>query len=178
MGIKKTIAYQKASVEELKKLYYRDFPLWVEVNLELLKERAYDYVDWEHLLEEIEDMGQRHLDSGISHLARILEHLYKWDYLREAVARRENIPVEKVGYSWIKTVEIARIDIEALFEKYPSLKRKLPAELQGAWRDARRDILKWLIKEDFDPKEFVIPEECPYTYEEAMTRDLRKELRK
>jgi len=51
------------SKEELKELYDKDFPLWVEINLELLKEKAYDLVDWENLLEEIEDMGLRHLES-------------------------------------------------------------------------------------------------------------------
>ena len=31
------------SKEELKELYEKDFPLWVEINLELLKEKAYDF---------------------------------------------------------------------------------------------------------------------------------------
>ncbi|MCX7760841.1 MAG: DUF29 domain-containing protein, partial [Hydrogenothermaceae bacterium] len=39
--------------EELRQLYDKDFPLWVEVNLELLKDKAYDMVDWDNLLEEI-----------------------------------------------------------------------------------------------------------------------------
>lgn len=54
------------SKEDLKELYDKDFPLWVEINLELLKEKAYDLVDWENLLEEIEDMGLRHLESRTS----------------------------------------------------------------------------------------------------------------
>ena len=71
------------SKEELKELYDKDFPLWVEINLELLKEKAYDLVDWENLLEEIEDMGLRHLESCTNLLAVILEHLYKWDNFRK-----------------------------------------------------------------------------------------------
>ena len=50
------------SKEELKELFDKDFPLWVEINLDLLREKAYDLVDWENLLEEIEDMGLRHLE--------------------------------------------------------------------------------------------------------------------
>ena len=38
--------------EELKELYDKDFPLWIEINLELLKEKAYDLVDWENLFEK------------------------------------------------------------------------------------------------------------------------------
>ncbi|MCX7989918.1 MAG: DUF29 domain-containing protein, partial [Aquificaceae bacterium] len=67
------------SREELRELYEKDFPLWAEINYELLKERAYELVDWENLLEEVRDMAQRHLDACISYLAVILEHLYKWD---------------------------------------------------------------------------------------------------
>lgn len=45
--------------EELKELYGRDFPPLAEINLEILKEKAYDLVDWENLSEEIEDMARR-----------------------------------------------------------------------------------------------------------------------
>jgi len=49
-------------IQSLKELYEKDFYLWVLENLKLLKNREYDLVDWENLLEEIEDMGQRHYD--------------------------------------------------------------------------------------------------------------------
>ncbi len=163
--------------QELKELYYKDFPLWVEVNLELLKEKAYEYVDWENLLEEIRDMGQRHLDSVISYLAVILEHLYKWDHFRSLVAERQSVSIERVGYSWIKTVENARTDIETILDDYPSLRKKLPMELERAWRYARSNIIKWLRENDLNPEEFQLPRECPYTYEEAISRNLRKELK-
>jgi len=52
---------QRINKEELKKLYNKDFVLWVEENLKLLKDKQFDLVDWEHLLEEIEDMGNRNL---------------------------------------------------------------------------------------------------------------------
>jgi Domain of unknown function DUF29. len=39
-------------------------------------------VDWENLLEEIEDMGRRHLDSAISYMAIIMEHLYKLEHFK------------------------------------------------------------------------------------------------
>ena len=54
----------------------------MQENLKLLKNREYDIVDWENLLEEIEDMGQRYLDSAISHMKTILEHLHKWENFR------------------------------------------------------------------------------------------------
>ncbi len=159
------------SKEELKELYHKDFPLWAEINYELLKEKLYDLVDWENLLEEIEDMAQRHLDACISQLARILEHLYKWDNFRNLAGG------ETAGRSWIKSIEKARAEILALLDIYPSLKAKVPSEIDKAWIYARRKLEAWLKNNRKDPKDFPIPNECPYTYEEAMTRDLRRETK-
>ncbi len=61
--------------KSLKELYEKDFYLWVQENLRLLKNKEYELVDWENLLEEIEDMGRRYLDSVVSLMAVILEHL-------------------------------------------------------------------------------------------------------
>jgi len=159
------------SKEELKELYEKDFPLWVEINLELLKEKAYDLVDWENLLEEIEDMGLRHLESCISLLAVILEHLYKWDHFRGLTRAGE----EEGGLSWIRSIELSRGRIDLLFDRYPSLRAKLPQEFSFAWKDARLRLKAWLIEVGKNLDQYPIPEKCPYTYEEAMTRDLRKE---
>jgi hypothetical protein len=54
----------RQKTQNLKELYEKDFYLWVQENLRLLKNKEYDLVDWENLLEEIEDMGQRYLDSA------------------------------------------------------------------------------------------------------------------
>jgi hypothetical protein len=159
------------SREELKELYEKDFPLWAEINLELLKEKAYDLVDWENLLEEIEDMARSDLKACVNLLTVVLEHLYKWDHFKKLTRAGE----EKGGLSWIKSVEVARRKINRLFRESPSLMVKLPQKLDYAWEEARDNIELWLDKMGEDPDQYPIPEKCPYTYEEAMTRDLRKE---
>ncbi len=156
------------SKEELKELYDKDFPLWVEINLQLLKEKAYDLVDWENLLEEIEDMGRSDLKACISYLAVILEHLYKWDNFKNLVGGKD------AGINWIKSIRNARKEILKVFDMSPSLRSKLPLELTTAWKHARRELEYWLEDNDYDPEKFNIPEKCPYTYEEAMSRDLKK----
>lgn len=55
-------------IQQLQELYEKDFLLWLEENLKLLENREYDLVDWENLLEEIRDIGQRHLDAVISQM--------------------------------------------------------------------------------------------------------------
>jgi hypothetical protein len=84
-------------------------------NLELLKNKEFDLVDWENLLEEIEDMGRRYLDSAVSFIAIILEHLYKYEHFREN---------ENMGASWINSIDNARVELEWLFKEMPSLKKK------------------------------------------------------
>jgi len=55
--------------KSLKELYEKDFYLWVLENLKLLKNKEFELVDWENLLEEIEDVAKRHFESVISCMA-------------------------------------------------------------------------------------------------------------
>lgn len=151
--------------EELQQLYIRDYPLWVDINLELLREKAYDLVDWENLLEEIQDMGQRHLDACISYLAVILEHMYKFDNWKHLAGG------DNAGKTWIRSIENSRTNLRILLEEYPSLQVKLPAELERSWKRATGKLEIWLRNNDYEPKKFYIPVKCPYTYEEALNRE-------
>ena len=69
----------------------------------------------------------------------ILEHLYKWDHFRRLTTGGE----ETGGMGWIKSIEIARDEIEALFEVYPSLRKKIPKYMDKAGTFAIPKILKW-----------------------------------
>lgn len=66
----------------LKELYEKDFYLWLLENLKLLKNKEYELLDWEHLQEELEDMGKSLFSTVISQMARIMEHFYKWESFR------------------------------------------------------------------------------------------------
>ena len=158
------------SKEELKELYDKDFPLWVEINLQLLKEKAYHLVDWENLLEEIEDMWRRELDVLVGYLAVILEHLYKLDNFQSLAEPKES-------QRWLKNIRNAREEIEILFDWYPSLKNKLPNEVDYAWKFAKIELLSWAWNNNIDLSKDDLTDVCPYTYEEAMTRDLNREMK-
>ncbi|MDW8295216.1 MAG: DUF29 family protein, partial [Aquificaceae bacterium] len=96
-------------------------------------------------------------------------HLYKWDNFRDLAGG------ETAGKGWIKSVNNARRRIRAILETYPSLAPKLPHETERAWIYARSELENWLEDKDQNPEDFRIPQECPYTYEQAMTRDLKRE---
>jgi hypothetical protein len=88
--------------KSLKELYEKDFYHWVMENLKLLKNKEYELVDWENLLEEIEDMARRELRSLINLMAVIMEHLYKWENYRESAY---------MGSGWKKSILNARKEI-------------------------------------------------------------------
>ncbi|WP_297888691.1 DUF29 domain-containing protein [Sulfurihydrogenibium sp.] len=156
----------KFTKEDLKKLYDEDYPLWVETNLQLLKDKAYELVDWDNLLMEIEDMGLRHLEACISYLAVILEHLYKLDNFKHLAGG------DKAGDSWIRSIENSKDEIVFLFKRHPSLKVKLIEYFDTAWDKAKVRLRRWLRNNGYNPDDFNISEKCPYTYEEALSKKL------
>jgi len=157
------------TVENLKELYEKDFYLWVMENLRLLKERRYEEVDWENLLEEIEDMGRSELRSVISYISIILEHLYKLENFKVS---------QEMENSWIKSTINARLELSRLYRKNPSLVKKSEEELQEAWEDAVKSLIGWfkypenktLAKQFFGgiPTEKDFPDKCPYTFEQVL----------
>jgi hypothetical protein len=161
----------ETKTQNLKELYEKDFYLWVQENLKLLKNREYGLVDWENMLEEIESMGRSELRSVISHVSRIMEHLYKWENFRYA---------QDVGHSWIDSIDKSRRELESSFMDSPSLRAKSQEResLQKAWRLTVSELVRWfkkpinhnLTEKYFGrfPTERDFPKECPYTFEQIM----------
>jgi hypothetical protein len=161
----------KLKTQSLKELYEKDFYLWVLENLKLLKNKEFEFVDWENLLEEIEDMARRHYESMISYMAVIMEHLYKWEKFREN---------EYMGSHWKKSINTARTQIADLFDDNPSLRRVAQEKesLNKAWKRAIRRLIVWFDEDENEnlaqkyfgrfPTEKDFPQECPYTFEQIM----------
>ncbi len=157
--------------KSLKELYEKDFYLWVLENLKLLKNKEFELVDWENLLEEIEYMARKELRSVISLMAVIMEHLYKWENYKESAY---------MGSSWKKSILNARKELIDLFDEMPSLKRiaQEKESLNKAWKRAVRRLVLWfdedenkdLAKKYFGrlPTEEDFPKDCPYTFEQVM----------
>ena len=66
-----------------KNLYEADYLKWIETTVEKLQVRDYSSVDWENLIEEIEDMGRSERKSLKNNLIIVLTHLLKWQYQPE-----------------------------------------------------------------------------------------------
>jgi hypothetical protein len=83
-----------------------------------------------------------------------------------------------MGISWIRSIDNGRIEILRLFDRYPSLRVNSYNEIEYAWKDAKRRLVKWfkdpenihLAKKYFGriPTEKDFPEKCPYTFEQIL----------
>ncbi len=149
--------------KDLKELYKEDFPLWAEINYQLLKEGKYQKVDWENLYTELEKLIQREVDEVAGYLSLLLEKLYIWENYRELIKEPERHRIEIYHLR-------GRIELELEFS--PSMKQKLERELYRAWNYARVRIRLWL--EDLDKKSEAISFfytfiDCPYDLTEALT---------
>lgn len=64
-------------------IYQTDFLQWIETTVEKLQSGDYVNVDWENLIEEIEDMGRSERRGLKSNLIVVLVHLLKWQFQPE-----------------------------------------------------------------------------------------------
>lgn len=106
-------------------LYDRDFVEWVEVTIGQLGQQDYSQVDWENLLDEIEDMSRRERQSLESNLVILLLHLLKWQYQSD----------RRTG-SWKGSIVEHRRRILKTIKRSPSLNVYLQECFKEAYGDA------------------------------------------
>jgi hypothetical protein len=95
-----------------KSLYESDFLLWTQDTIAKLKTKDFDHVDIDHLLEEIEALGNSYRDELESRLETLIEHCLK----RLCV----DMPQEFNG--WERTIREQRRRLKRRLQKTPSLK--------------------------------------------------------
>jgi len=143
-----------------KTLYDTDFVEWAAATAELLRQRRFDDVDWEHLIEEIASLGQSDERAVRSQLRRMLMHLIKM-----------RIQPDRAGTSWRESIVGARDEIEDLLERSPSLRRHLEENLESTYRRAVKSALDETNLKS-KTRTLDIPEKCPYTLQELLEGDL------
>lgn len=129
-------------------LYEIDFFQWTKIQARALREHNLEALDWEHLKQEIEDLGNEQLNAVNSFLKKLIEHRLKLDYSQEIYPRNH----------WLKEVDNFQDELEDRLTKTLLNQLDLPKQ----YARARRVILR---EYNLD-----IPKKCPYTFEELMTR--------
>lgn len=133
-------------------LYETDYLQWIEATIVQMKQHNYGAIDWENLIEEIEDMGRSERRSLESNLTVILLHLLKWQFQPE---RRSN--------SWQASIAEHRRRIRKAFKDSPSLKPYLEEVFAECYEDA---IELASIETGLPASTF--PRSCPYTSAQAL----------
>ncbi|MDY6993264.1 MAG: DUF29 domain-containing protein, partial [Pseudomonadota bacterium] len=90
--------------------YDTDFYAWALHNAQLLREGKFSELDVEHLIEELEDMGNNKQELA-SRFIILIAHLLKWAY---QPSRRSS--------SWERSIDEQRSQIDLLLQDKPSLK--------------------------------------------------------
>lgn len=129
----------------LKELHEADFNLWVEAMKTKIKNRDTETMDWDNLLDEIDDMGKSEKRSLDSYMQRLVEHILKLEYWTEEKERCQK--------GWIREVVNFRTRIERVLRKNPSLKNYLQQEYENVFNDAVK-----VVRCDFNvPEDSLIP---------------------
>ena len=135
--------------------YEKDLYTWSLEQALLLRQRKFDEIDLEHIIEEIEDMSKSERRALQSFLETLLMHLLKWQFQ----------PAHQ-GRSWKFTIIEQRKRIESHLEENPGLKSKLPELIEKAYGYAITGAIR---ETGLSIK--VFPEECPWSYQQFTNPD-------
>ena len=114
----------------LKQLHDSDFNLWIEEVKVKIQNRDFEGMDWESLLDEIDDMGASQKRALDSYTQRLIEHILKLKYWESEVSHCRN--------GWMAEVSNFRSRINRILKKNPSLKNYLASEYSDIYQDATK----------------------------------------
>jgi hypothetical protein len=133
-------------------LYEADFYAWTQEQARLLRERRWDDLDLENLVDEVESVGKSDKHQIESRLEILLAHLLKWKY--QPGGR---------GNSWMATIFEQRGRIARLVEDSPSLREFQRQEVSRSYVAGRL-----LAAKETGIAFGLFPEECPFSPEQVL----------
>ena len=137
--------------------YDLDYLQWLEITAEQLRERSTENLDWEHLIEEIEALGNEQRRKVESYLKQLLIHLllYKyWEQERSYCAQ-----------GWENEIDNFRDELEFLLRS-KTLYNYCSQNIDRVYAKARKRVIK---KTNLAPA--IFPEQCPFTLKEILNPD-------
>ncbi len=150
----------------LEPLYEKDFQIWINSTIQHLKNRQFESLDIEHLIEELTGLGKSEQNALKSNLMILLAHLLK-------VKVQFDAP-DTMKMSWYNSIIEHRQRVLSSLEDTPSLKNFLFEAIDKAYPQA----YKLAIKESKfaalgvripDSSEY--PNICPFSIEQILDED-------
>jgi hypothetical protein len=133
-------------------LYTEDFFTWTQQQADLLSQKRFEQLDLEHLIEEIQDLGNRHYDQLESRLTVLTAYLLKWQVQHW---KRTN--------SWRATIRVQRSSLVKMLRRNPGLKFRLDEAMAESWQEARD-----LAIAETDSPDDRFPDSCPFSIVEIL----------
>jgi Domain of unknown function DUF29 len=143
--------------------YEDDFLLWTQVQAKLLRQAAGRGInfplDWENLAEEVESLGRSERRELRKRLRTIIEHLLKLQYAE----------IEEPRRGWEETVRQQRLDVKAVLEDNPSLRREVPNMIHRLFAESAPWIAEDLVaRGEADPLIVKTVSAHPYSEEQVL----------
>ena len=133
-------------------LYEQDFYSWSLHQTQLLREKKFNQVDWDNVIEEIEDLGRSEYRAVVSAIEQLTLHLLKWQFQ----PRRRSA-------SWKHSIDKQRIQLERLLEDNPGLKNRRDEMIAKGYKYGRKGAIK-----ETNLSSIVFPETCPYHWNQLL----------
>ena len=133
--------------------YSSDYYTWTKEQVKLLKLKQFEQVDWDNLIEEIEDLGKSRENALESYLERLLEHLLKLSYWESGK--------EYCTRGWKAEIRNFRAQIKKIIRKNPALKNKL----EPIWKEI------YPVRISIMGELFSIPDNAYISVENALSDD-------
>lgn len=161
-------------------LYLKDSYAWALEQVEAMRRRDFGAVDWENVIEEIEDLARSDARTLRSQYARTIQHLLKLQYRHPG----ETDPVA----GWKISIQNARTEIHDILDDSRHLKATRHCLLAKAWLRGRRRAIDSFVAESthnlkpesiFDREQKrlrrewnqLLPDNIPYTLKQLETPD-------
>jgi hypothetical protein len=136
-------------------LYEADFYAWTQKQARLLRERRFDDLDLDNLVDEVRSVGSSEKREIRSRLKVLLSHLLKWKFqpgLR--------------GPSWRRTIRDQREAIADIVQHSPSLRSYVFRAIRTTYTGATV-----AASEETGIAIGIFPEECPFDAEKVVDLD-------
>ncbi|MEA5617839.1 DUF29 domain-containing protein [Cronbergia sp. UHCC 0137] len=134
-------------------LYESDYNQWIEETVQQLRNRNFQEIDWDNLIEEIESMGKNDKRALSSLLTRLLEHLLKLSYWE--------VEKPRSGNHWASEIVNFRSQIQTRLEDSPSLCSQLETMYEKVYPVAIKSVSKL----------FKLPPEAQISLSQALDQD-------
>jgi hypothetical protein len=141
------------TIDTLKQIYEIDEERWLAITIDLLKQKQFDELDLENLIEELESLGRSDKNAVESFLEQIIRHLLLLQYWTEEYERNSG--------HW--EAELLSFRKQLNRRLTTSLHNYLISKIDLIYQDA----LEYVRKKTQDRIEF--PQECPYTLEQLLS---------